>query len=140
MEVQTNLIHSPNLGTGIRLRYADLLAAGGGDPENATALLLLAAVHGAAGHQFERLQPAVDVLQAARGAAEFSARLFAGLGSRLCMLTQGRAYPYPNRRRHSQWRAARSVPMGPQSAIIGISVYVISLKNIFAFAILRQFP
>ena len=69
VEVQTNLIHSPNLGTGIRLRYADLLAAGGGDPENATALLLLAAVHGAAGHQFERLQPAVDVLQAARGAA-----------------------------------------------------------------------
>jgi hypothetical protein len=44
-------------------------AAGGGDPEDATALLFVAAVHGAAGHQFERLQPVVDVLQAARGAA-----------------------------------------------------------------------
>lgn len=69
IEVQTNLIHSPHLGTGIRLQHADLLAAGGGDAEDATALLLVAAVHGAAGHQFERLQPAVDVLQAARGVA-----------------------------------------------------------------------
>lgn len=69
IEVQTNLIHSPNLGTGIRLNHADLLAAGGGFAEDATALLLVAAVHGAAGHQFERLQPAVDVLQAARGVA-----------------------------------------------------------------------
>ena len=69
VEIQTNLIHSPNLGTGVRLSRADLLAAGDGDAEDATALLLVAAVHGAAGHQFERLQPAVDVLQAARGAA-----------------------------------------------------------------------
>ena len=69
VEIQTNLIHSPNLGAGIRLSRADLLAAGDGDGEDATALLLVAAVHGAAGHQFERLQPAVDVLQAARGAA-----------------------------------------------------------------------
>jgi hypothetical protein len=45
------------------------MAAGDGDTEDATALLMLAAVHGVAGHQFERLQLAVDVLQAARGAA-----------------------------------------------------------------------
>jgi hypothetical protein len=69
VEVQTNLVHSRNLGSGISLSYADLLAAGGGDPEDATALLLVAGVHGAAGHQFERLQPVVDVVQAARGAA-----------------------------------------------------------------------
>jgi hypothetical protein len=69
VEVQTDLIHSPRLGVGIRLSYADLIAAGGGDPEDATALLLVAAVHGAAGHQFERLQTLVDVLQVARGAA-----------------------------------------------------------------------
>lgn len=69
VEIQTDLIHSRNLGTGIRLCYEDLLAAGAGDPEDATALLLVAAVHGAAGHQFDRLQPIVDVLQAARGAA-----------------------------------------------------------------------
>ena len=69
IEIQTDLIHSPTLRAGIRLGYADLLAAGDGDAADATALLLLAAVHGAAGHQFERLQPAVDVLQAVRGAA-----------------------------------------------------------------------
>ena len=67
VELQTDLIHSSRLD--IRLTYADLLAAGAGDPEDATALLLVAAVHGVAGHQFERLQPAVDLLQAVRGAA-----------------------------------------------------------------------
>ena len=69
VEVQTDLIHSPTLRRGIRFRYSDLLAAGDGDRSDATALLMLAAVHGAAGDQFERLQPAVDVLQAARGTA-----------------------------------------------------------------------
>jgi hypothetical protein len=68
VEAQTDLIHSPSLRRGIRLRYSDLMAAGGGRSTDATALLMLAAVHGAAGHQFERLQPAVDVLQAVRGA------------------------------------------------------------------------
>jgi hypothetical protein len=69
VELQTNLIHSANLRTGIRFGYVHLMEAGGGDPLDATAQLFVAAVHGAAGHQFERLQPAVDVLQAARGAA-----------------------------------------------------------------------
>ena len=67
IEIQTNLIHSADANRGIRLKYADLLAAGDGNPEDATALLLVAAVHGLAGHQLERLQPAVDVLQAVRG-------------------------------------------------------------------------
>ncbi len=69
VELQTNLIHSPTLGAGIRLAQSDLVMAGDGDPEDATALFLVAAVHAAAGHQFERLQPAVDALQAVRGAA-----------------------------------------------------------------------
>ncbi len=69
VEVQSNLIHSARLGNGIRFGFADLSAAGDGNTEDATALLLLAAIHGAAAHQFERLQPAIDVLQAARGAA-----------------------------------------------------------------------
>ena len=69
IEIQTNLIHSPNLGAGICFNHADLIEAGNGDAEDATTLLLVAAIHGAAGHQFERLQPAIDVLQAARGIA-----------------------------------------------------------------------
>jgi hypothetical protein len=69
IEVQTDLVHSPSLRAGIRFQHADLMAAGNGCSTDATALLMLAAVHGAAGHQFERLQPLVDVLQAARGAA-----------------------------------------------------------------------
>ena len=68
IEVQTDLIHSPSLRSGIRFQHSDLMAAGNGCSTDATALLMLAAVHGAAGHQFERLQPLVDVLQAARGA------------------------------------------------------------------------
>lgn len=69
VEAQTDLIHSPSLRSGIRFRHSDLIAAGDGRSTDATALLMLAAVHAAAGHQFERLQPAVDVLQAVRGAA-----------------------------------------------------------------------
>ena len=69
VEAQTDLIHSPSLRSGIRFRHSDLMAVGDGSSTDATALLMLAAVHGAAGHQFERLQPAVDVLQAVRGAA-----------------------------------------------------------------------
>lgn len=69
VEVQTDLVHSPRQRAGLGFGYDDLLAAGGGNPTDATALLAVAAVHGAAGHQFERLQPAVDVLLGVRGAA-----------------------------------------------------------------------
>jgi hypothetical protein len=69
IETQTDLIHSPSLRSRIRFRHSDLKAAGGGCSADATALLMIAAVHGAAGHQFDRLQPVVDVLQATRGAA-----------------------------------------------------------------------
>lgn len=69
VEVQTDLIHSPALRSGIRFQHSDLMAAGNGCSTDATVLLVLAAIHGAAGHQFERLQPVIDVLQAVRGAA-----------------------------------------------------------------------
>lgn len=69
VEVQTDLVHSPKQRAVMRFGYTELLAAGAGDPNDATALLAVAAVHGAAGHQFNRLQPAVDVLLGVRGAA-----------------------------------------------------------------------
>jgi hypothetical protein len=69
IELQTDLIHSTSLRGGVRFGYDAFLAAGNGDPGDATAQLFVAAIHGAAGHQFERLQPAIDVVQAARGAA-----------------------------------------------------------------------
>jgi hypothetical protein len=69
VEVHTNLVHSPKLRQALSLSYHDILAAGDGDPEAATALLLVAAIHGSVGHQFERLQLVVDVVLAASGAA-----------------------------------------------------------------------
>jgi hypothetical protein len=92
IEAQSDLIHSPSLRSGIRFRHSDLIAAGAGRSADATALLMLAAVHGAAGHQFERLQPIVDVLQAARGAAgpidvDRLARVAAGTGSSAAIQT-----------------------------------------------------
>jgi hypothetical protein len=49
--------------------YEDVLDAGDGDSRAPTALLFVAATHAAAGHQFDRLQHLVDVVQAARGVA-----------------------------------------------------------------------
>jgi hypothetical protein len=72
IEVHSNLVHSPKLRGGeggISVRYEDVLAAGDGDSNAPTALLLVAAAHAAVGHQFDRLQHLVDVVQAARGAA-----------------------------------------------------------------------
>ena len=72
IEVHSNLVHSPKLRGGegaMSIRYEDVLAAGDGDSNAPTALLLVAAAHAAVGHQFDRLQQLVDVVQAARGAA-----------------------------------------------------------------------
>jgi hypothetical protein len=72
IEVHSNLVHSPKLRggkAGMSVRYEDVLAAGDGDTDAPTALLLVAAAHAAVGHQFDRLQHLVDVVQAARGAA-----------------------------------------------------------------------
>jgi hypothetical protein len=69
IEVHCDLVHNPNLRRDFSLRYEDVLEAGCGDEAAATALLLVAGAHGSAGHQFDRLQHVVDVLQCARGAA-----------------------------------------------------------------------
>lgn len=69
IEVHCDLVHNPKLRRSFSLQYDDVLEAGNGDPHDATALFFVAAVHGAAGHQFDRLQQLVDVLLCARGAA-----------------------------------------------------------------------
>jgi hypothetical protein len=69
IELHCNLVHSPKLRTAMSVRYEDALEAGDGDGAAATALLFVAGVHAAIGHQFDRLQHLVDILQAARGAA-----------------------------------------------------------------------
>lgn len=69
VELQSDLVRSPTFGAALTLTYDELMAVGDGDPEDACALLLVAAMHGAAIHQFERLQHVVDVLQAVRGSA-----------------------------------------------------------------------
>lgn len=69
IEVHSNLVHSPKLRGAMSIGHEDVLAAGGGDASDATALLFVAATHGAIGHQLDRLQHLVDVMQAARGTA-----------------------------------------------------------------------
>jgi hypothetical protein len=69
IELHSNLVHSPKLRGSMGVRYEDVLEAGDGDAAAPTALLLVAAAHAAVGHQFDRLQHLVDIVQAARGAA-----------------------------------------------------------------------
>jgi putative nucleotidyltransferase-like protein len=69
VEVHTNLVHSPKLRASMSVGYPDVLEAGDGDCAAPTALLFVAAAHAAIGHQFDRLQQLVDIVQATRGAA-----------------------------------------------------------------------
>ncbi|MFW6108301.1 MAG: nucleotidyltransferase family protein [bacterium] len=73
VELHWNLVNSPPLRRRCSVALADLAvegpAAGGLARPTASSLLLIAAVHAAAGHRFDRLQPLCDVVQAARGAA-----------------------------------------------------------------------
>ena len=67
VELQTNLIHSARMRPGISVDLSTICGAGDGDPHDATALLFVATVHAALGHQFERLELLVDVMQSVRG-------------------------------------------------------------------------
>lgn len=87
IEVHANLVHNPRLRAAASLQYEDVLEAGDGDGTDATALLLVAATHGSASHQFDRLQHVVDVLQCARGAAGPVATSRLGKVARRCGLT-----------------------------------------------------
>jgi len=69
IEVQDDLVHAPSFASRVTVGLDALSEAGDGDPAAATALLFSAAVHGALGHQFERLRFAIDLCQASRGAA-----------------------------------------------------------------------
>ncbi len=69
IEIHCDLSHNPKLRRSASVKLADVMDAGNGNPEDATALLLVAAAHGALSHQFDRLQHLVDVALAAKGAA-----------------------------------------------------------------------
>jgi hypothetical protein len=71
------------------VRYEDVRAAGNGDSNAPTALLLVAAAHAAVGHQFDRLQHLVDVVQAVRGVAGAVDHKHLADVSRRCGVTLG---------------------------------------------------
>ncbi len=65
IEVHTDLVHAPSLRASLSLTYDDLAE----DVETPAGCLMIAIVHGAFSHGFERLQHVVDVCQAARALA-----------------------------------------------------------------------
>jgi hypothetical protein len=65
IEVHTDLVHAPSLRASLSLTYDDLAD----DVETPAGCLMIAIVHGAFSHGFERLQHVVDVCQAARALA-----------------------------------------------------------------------
>jgi hypothetical protein len=75
VEVHWNLVNSPALRRRVSVAYDDLQLEGGAEAgcaapvPSASSLLMIAAVHGAAGHRFDRLQILCDICQCARGAA-----------------------------------------------------------------------
>lgn len=71
VEVHTNLVNSPSLRRGLSVTFEDLqLSPGDRQPHpSPAATILIAAVHGAASHSFDRLQLLVDIMQAVRQAA-----------------------------------------------------------------------
>ncbi len=91
VEIHWNLVNSPAVQRGVSVRYEDLQL----DPTgrlSAASLLLIAAVHAAASHVFDRLGLLVDLRQAATGAAgqvdeEFLLAVAQRTGARLALLT-----------------------------------------------------
>ncbi len=69
VELHWNLVNSPSLRRGISVEYDDLHIASQAQALSPASLLLIAAVHAAASHSFDRLQLLWDVCLAARGAA-----------------------------------------------------------------------
>jgi hypothetical protein len=72
-EVHWNLVNSPTIRRGLSVTYENLDPQPAVDPFgeglSPAALLLIAAVHGAASHAFDKLQHLCDVAQIARSAA-----------------------------------------------------------------------
>ncbi len=75
VEIHWNLVNSPSLRSGVSVEFEDLqFSQAHQDGRNvkrlsAGSLLLIAAVHAAASHCFDRLQLLYDICQASRGAA-----------------------------------------------------------------------
>jgi hypothetical protein len=70
IELHWDLVGSPRMRNAVSLTYEDLLPLiKKNRGQSACALLLVAAIHGTAGHGFELFQQVIDVAQAARGAA-----------------------------------------------------------------------
>jgi len=72
VELHWNVVNSPALQRGVSVEFADLQREDAIGPRvhpSAASLLLVAAVHGATGHGFDRLQILCDIRQAVRAAA-----------------------------------------------------------------------
>jgi hypothetical protein len=72
IEVHDNLVNSPTVRRGVSVRLEDLplrLGANGFFQPTPAGLLIVAAVHGAASHSFDKLQHLCDIAQIARGHA-----------------------------------------------------------------------
>lgn len=72
VELHTNLVNSPTLRRGVSAEFRDVpleRGPGGGVRPTAAGLLLIACIHGATSHGFDKLQHLCDVALAARGAA-----------------------------------------------------------------------
>jgi hypothetical protein len=72
VEVHDNLVNSPTVRKGVSVRLEDLPLERGGNglPQPTPAgMLIIAAVHGAASHSFDKLQHLCDIAQVARGRA-----------------------------------------------------------------------
>jgi hypothetical protein len=72
IEVHNNLVNSPTVRRGVSVRLEDLpLERGPDGRQRATpaGLLIIAAVHGAASHGFEKVQHLCDIAQVVRGRA-----------------------------------------------------------------------
>jgi hypothetical protein len=67
VELHWDLLPSPKLRRAISISFEDLASLSSRAP--VTSLLLIAAIHGAAGHGFENLRQVIDVAQAARRTA-----------------------------------------------------------------------
>ncbi len=69
-ELHWNLVNSPSIRRGLSVEFDDLQLSDSSEWKLSPAsLMLIAAVHGAASHGFDRLQLLWDVCQAARGTA-----------------------------------------------------------------------